>query len=78
MKTESLDQKHEEEDDNLKGVVEEPKEFFIHTKTTDDLVLDSKEEMDALRERLKNTKYDEKLANFYSTFSNEFEDLTEF
>ena len=74
MKTESLDQ--EQGKDNLGMDVKEPKEIFIHTKTTDDLVLDSKEEMDNLRERLKTVKYDEKLAKFYTTFTNEFEDLT--
>jgi len=76
MKTESFDKKHKEEDDNIKMVVEEPKDLYIYTKTQDDLILDSKEEMDLLFEKLKNTKYDEKLANYYSTFTNDFEDLT--
>jgi len=76
MKTESFDKKHKEDDDNLKIVVEEPKDFYIYTKTTDDLILDSKEEMDSLVEKLKTSKYDEKLADFYSTFTNDFEDLT--
>lgn len=76
MKTESFEKKQKEEEDNLGLVIEEPKELFIYTKNTDDLILDSKAEMDSLLERLKNTKYDEKLADFYSTFTNDFEDLT--
>ncbi len=76
MKTKSFDKKQKEEEDHLKMVVEEPKGLYIYTKTTDDLILDSKEEMDSLLEKLKNTKYDEKLAEFYSTFTNDFEDLT--
>lgn len=76
MKTESFDKKHKEKDDNLEMVVEEPKDLYIYTKTTDDLILESKEEMDTLLERLKNTRYDEKLAKFYATFTNDFEDLT--
>ena len=78
MKTESFDKKQkEEEDQNHLGLtVEEPKELYIYTKNTDDLILDSKADMDSLLERLKNTKYDEKLADFYSTFTNNFEDLT--
>ncbi|MHA1489486.1 MAG: hypothetical protein ACTSRI_07510 [Promethearchaeota archaeon] len=76
MKTESFDKKHKEEEDHLKMVVEEPKDWYIYTKTTDDLILESKEEMDSLLERLKNVKYDPKLAEFYSTFTNDFEDLT--
>lgn len=76
MKTESFDKKQKEEEDHLKMVIEEPKGLYIYTKTTDDLILDSKEEMDSLLEKLKNTKYDKKLAEFYSTFTNDFEDLT--
>lgn len=76
MKTKSFDKKQKEKEDHLKMVVEEPKGLYIYTKTTDDLILDSKEEMDSLLEKLKNTKYDEKLAEFYSTFTNDFEDLT--
>jgi len=76
MKTESFDKKHKEEENHSGMVVEEPKDLYIYTKTTDDLILDSKEEMDSLLEKLKHTKYDEKLANFYSTFTNDFEDLT--
>ena len=76
MKTESFDKKQKEEKDYLGLVVEEPKELYIYTKNTDDLILDSKAEMDSLLEKLKNTKYDEKLADFYSTFTNDFEDLT--
>jgi len=74
MKTETFDKK--EKEDHLKMVVEEPKGWYIYSKTTDDLILDSKEEMDSLLEKLKNAKYDEKLAAFYSTFTNDFEDLT--
>ena len=76
MKTESFDKKQKEEEGHLGLAVEEPKELYIFTKNTDDLILDSKAEMDSLLERLKNTKYDEKLADFYSTFTNNFEDLT--
>jgi len=76
MKTESFEKDHKEEDD-LKIEIEEPKDWYIFTKTTDDLILKSKEEMDSLLERLKNVKYDPKLAEFYSTFTNDFEDLTD-
>ncbi len=76
MKTESFDKKHKEEEDHFRMIVEEPKEWYIYTKTTDDLFLKSKEEMDSLLEKLKNTKYDEKLADFYSNFTNDYEDLT--
>lgn len=77
MKTESFDKKHKEKEDFSELIVEEPKELHIFTKTSDDLILDSKAEMDILLDRLENTKYDKKLAEFYSTFTNDFEDLTE-
>lgn len=76
MKTESFDKKYKEAEDSLGMIVKEPKELFVYTKNTDDLILDSKAEMDLLLEKLKNTKYDKKLADFYSTFNNDFEDLT--
>jgi len=77
MKTESFDKKHQEKEEYSKMTVEEPKNLYIYTKNLDDLILDSKTEMDLLVERLKSTKYDKKLADFYSTFTNEFEDLTD-
>ncbi len=76
MKTETFDKKQKEEHlTDLK--IEEPKELYIYTKTTDDLILKSKAEMDMLIEKLKNTKYDKQLADFYSTYSHEFEDQTD-
>lgn len=56
---------------------DEPKDLCTYTKTTDDLILDSEEEMDLLIDRLKNSKFDKKLAEYYSKFTNKIEDLTE-
>ena len=76
MKIESVDKKQGKERNDLKMRIEEPKELYIYTKDVDDLIIDSQEVMDHLLEKMKNTVYDEKLADFYSTLSNEFEDLT--
>lgn len=77
MKTESIDKKHKKKEDSSKLLIEEPKELYSYTKTSEDLILDSNAEMDLLLERLKKTRYDKKLAEFYSTFTNDFDDLTE-
>ena len=35
------------------------------------------EDWEALMEQMKNVKYDKKLAKFFSTYTNDIEDLTE-
>ncbi len=67
MKTEEKVQKY----DN----VEEPEDFYIMS-TNDDLILKSKETVEDLLNDLENVKYDENLADFYSTLQNEITDLT--
>ncbi|MHA1281703.1 MAG: hypothetical protein ACTSQP_04285 [Promethearchaeota archaeon] len=63
-------------DNNLELKVQEPEDFYIYTKSLDDLILNSQEEMDFLLEKLKKAKYNKKLADFYSNYSFDFEDLT--
>lgn len=57
--------------------IEEPDGFFILSNNNDDLILSSEEEIDALLVELKNVKYDEELARFFSEYENDIEDLTE-
>lgn len=65
-------------DIDLKDLLDdEPKDLCIYTKTIDDLILDSEEEMDLLIDRLKKSKFDKELAEYYSKFTNKIEDLTE-
>ena len=55
--------------------IQEPEDFYI-ISDNDDLLLNSKEAVECLLEELENAEYDEKLAEFYSKFHNEIEDLT--
>lgn len=59
---------------NLKEL-KEPENFYILSNNEDDLLLTSKE-MDSFLNKLKNVKYDEKLAKFYSNFDNNIVDMT--
>ncbi len=45
--------------------IEEPEDFYI-LSNNNDLFLSSEEEIDALLNELKNVKYDEELARFFS------------
>ena len=67
MKTEEKVQKYNN--------VQEPEDFYIMS-TNDGLILKSKEAVEDLLNDLENVKYDEKLADFYSTLQNEITDLT--
>ena len=62
MKTESSEKKLKEEEDDLKLEIEVSKYRYIYNKTPDDLSLESKEDMNSLRENTKNLKYEPKLA----------------
>jgi len=55
--------------------IQEPDDFYI-ISDNDHLLLNSKEAVECLLEELENAEYDEKLAEFYSKFHNEIEDLT--
>jgi len=56
--------------------ISEPEDFFISTDFSEGLILNSKEDIDALLEKLKRAEYDEKLAEFCSNFTNRIKDLT--
>ena len=57
--------------------IEEPEDFYILSNNNNDLFLSSEEEIDALLNELKNVKYDEELARFFSIYKNDIEDLTD-
>jgi hypothetical protein len=57
--------------ENLK----EPENLYILSNNEDALLLTSKE-MDVFLNKLKNIKYDKKLAKFYSKFDNNIVDMT--
>ncbi len=63
--------------ESKKEIIEEPDDFFILSNNNNDLILSSEEEIDALLDELKNVKYDEELARFFSEYENDIEDLTE-
>ncbi|MHA1723296.1 MAG: hypothetical protein ACTSXH_00425 [Promethearchaeota archaeon] len=52
----------------------EPDNIFIMAEKYDDLFLDSEEEIESLLEDLDNTKFNQKLANFYDKYNNDIED----
>ena len=56
--------------------INEPEDFFISTDFSEGLILDSKEDIDALLKKLKMAEYDDKLAEFCSNFTNRIKDLT--
>lgn len=55
--------------------IREPEDFYI-ISDNNDLFLHSKEAVELLLKDLETVEYDEKLANFYSKFHNQIEDLT--
>ena len=57
--------------------ISEPDNFYITTDRLNDLVMTSDDEINYLLESLKKSKYDKKLANYFSNYDNEIEDLTE-
>jgi len=81
MKIETFNKKQEEtqKEATIENFVniEEPENFHVIT-TYDDLVIDSKETMDALLNNLNNVKYNENLAKFIFNFMRDkIKDLTE-
>jgi len=58
------------------GDISEPDDFYIITEKLDELVLYSDDEINYLLESLKKSKYDKKVAEFFSNYDNEIEDLT--
>ena len=67
MKTEEEVKKFEE--------VHEPEDFYI-ISDNDDLILTSKDAVELLLDELESVEYDKELADFYSKFHNEIDDLT--
>ena len=57
--------------------ISEPDSFYITTDRFNDLVLTSDEEINNILESLKKSKYNKKLAEYFSNYENEIEDLTE-
>ena len=69
MKTEEKVQKIKFED------IQEPEDFYI-ISDNDDLILTSKDAVELLLDELESVEYDKELADFYSKFHNEIDDLT--
>ena len=69
MKTEEKIQKTKFED------IQEPEDFYI-ISDNDDLILTSKDAVELLLDELESVEYDKELADFYSKFHNEIDDLT--
>ena len=69
MKTEEKIQKIKFED------IQEPEDFYI-ISDNDDLILTSKDAVELLLDELESVEYDKELADFYSKFHNEIDDLT--
>ena len=55
--------------------IQEPEDFYI-ISDNDDLILTSKDAVELLLDELESVEYDKELADFYSKFHNEIDDLT--